>query len=258
LVQSAIRVRKGADPRAGQGTGVANSTTDAPLGPDAYEPNNTLATATNLSGLYPPSLLTGNPLVLTGLTLTANDVDFFAFDTAALTIVHAETSGVTGLPAPDTLMGLFDTPAGHLLAHDDDGAGNGFSKLAVPIEATGKYAVAVESAPDSNLDFTGSQGTTTGTYNLSLEIELGSYLWNQFDLIIGVSPDGTFIEDFVGFKEIGPGGQDTLLVGVPADGWAWTSTCATPDRRHARLGGGDQLTDPGFPTAVPSASSLVR
>jgi hypothetical protein len=247
LLQAAIRARKGADPRAGQGSGVANSTTDgAPLGPDAYEPNNTLATATNLSGLYPPSLLTGNPLVLTGLTLTANDVDFFAFDTAALTIVHAETSGVTGLPAPDTLMGLFDTPAGHLLAHDDDGAGNGFSKLAVPIEATGKYAVAVESAPDTNLDFTGSQGTTTGTYNLSLEIELGSYLWNQFDLIIGVSPDGTFIEDFVGFKEIG--GQDTLLVGVPADGWAVDFDVRnTPlGTTHVYGGAGEQLSDPGF------------
>jgi hypothetical protein len=247
LVKAAIRARKGADPRAAAGGGVVASSADGnPLAPDAYEVNNTLATATNLSGLYPPSLLTGNPLVLTGLTLTPNDVDFFAFDAAALTILHAETLAVTGLPAPDTLMGLFDTPAGKLLAHDDDGAGNGLSRFIVPIESTGKYAVAVESAPDTNLDFAGDEGTTTGTYSLSLELELGSYLWNQFDLILGVSPDGTLIEDFVGFKEIG--GQDVLLVGVPADGWAVDFDVSnTPlGATHVYGGAGDQLTDPGF------------
>lgn len=251
LVQAAIRARKGQDPRAGAGGGVASSTSDGnPIAPDAFEPNDTLATATNLSGLYPPSLLTGNPLVLTGLTLTPNDVDFFAFDTAALTIVHAETHAVTGLPAPDTLMGLFNSPAGQLLAHDDDGAGNGLSRLAVPIEATGKYAVAVESAPDSNLDFAGDEGTTTGTYSLSLEIELGSYLWNQFDLILGVSPDGTLIEDFIGFKEIG--GQDVLLVGVPADGWGvdFDVSNIPSGSTHVYGGAGDQLTDPGFQNAL--------
>jgi hypothetical protein len=248
LFQEAIRLRKGLAPRAGgAGTGSSAADTEGSIDPDAYEPNNTLATATHLTGLHPPSLLTGNPLLVTGLTLVpSSDVDFFSFDSPPLTILHAETKAVTGLLAPDTLMGLFNTPAGDLLASDDDDGEGSMSRLDTPLEAGGTYAVAIESAPDSNLDFLGDDGTTTGFYDLALELELGSYLWNQLDLIFGVSPDGTFIEDFIGFKEIG--GQDVFLVDVPADGWAtdFDADFGPAGVTHVYGGGGDQLTDPAF------------
>lgn len=247
--EAAVAARKGQAPPAGEGAGGGQHAVEpegAP-GTDAYEPNDTLATATNLTGLYPPSLLTGNPLLVTGLTIDpATDVDFFTFDAAPLTILYAETLAVTGLTPPDTLMGLFDVPAGNLLAWDDDGGDGSLSRLVVPLENGAKYAVAIESAPDSNLDFAGDEGTTLGAYALSLELELGSYLWNQLDLILGVSPDGTFIEDFVGFKEIG--GQDLLLAGVPADGWAldFEVNGLPVGTTHVFGGAGDQLTLPAF------------
>jgi len=246
LFQEAVRLRKGLAPHTG-GAGGSSAATEGSIEPDVYEPNDTLATATHLTGLNPPSLVTGNPLLVTGLTLVpSSDVDFFSFDSPPLTILHAETKSVSGLLAPDTLMGLFNTPIGDLLAFDDDGGEGSMSRLETPLEAGGTYAVAIESAPDTNLDFIGDEGTTTGFYELALELELGSYLWNQIDLIFGVSPDGTFIEDFIGFKEIG--GADVFLVDVPADGWAAefdvsnTPTGAT----HVYGGAGDQLTDPAF------------
>lgn len=248
--EAAVAARKGQAPPSGRGNtggGQQAAQPEGGLAPDALEPNDTLATATHLTGLYPPSLLTGNPLLVTGLTIfPATDVDFFTFDAAPLTILHAETLAVTGLAPPDTLMGLFDAPAGNLLAWDDDGGDGSLSRLVVPLESGSKYAVAIESAPDSNLDFAGDEGTTTGSYALSLELELGSYLWNQLDLILGVSPDGSFIEDFVGFKEIG--GQDLLLAGVPADGWAldFDVNGLPVGTTHVFGGAGDQLTLPGF------------
>ncbi|HTE06540.1 MAG TPA: hypothetical protein VK824_10110, partial [Planctomycetota bacterium] len=200
----------------------------------------------------PPSLLTGNPTVLTGLTLTANDVDFFAFDAGALEILHASTlASATGLDVPDTFMGLFDATNGTLLAFNDDGDGTGkLSQLDIPLEATGPYAIAVESAPDSNQDFTGDEGVTVGSYSLALELELGSYLWNQLDLIMGVSPDGSFLEDQIGFKEIG--GQDVLAAGVPADGWAldYDVSGSPTGATHVYGGAGTQLTDPGFTNSL--------
>jgi len=257
VFEAAIHLRRSQNPN-GLGTRpsalpvVPQSGSEAQVGPDADEPNNTLATATPVTGLGLPTLLTGNPTVLTGLTLTANDVDFFAFDAGALQVLHASTlAPATGLDVPDTFMGLFDATSGKLLAFNDDGDGAGkLSKLDIPIESSGPYAVAVESAPDSNQDFTGDEGVTTGSYSLALELELGSYLWNQLDLIMGVSPDGTFIEDQIGFKEIG--GQDVLTAGVPADGWALdydvsgTPTGAT----HVYGGAGSQLTDPGFTNSL--------
>ncbi len=220
------------------------------VGDDGFEDNDTLATASPITGLPLPTLVTGNPLLISGLTLTDNDVDFFSFDSNALNVLHAATlEGVSGLPVPDTLMGLFDKSTAQLLAWDDDSGTGGLSSLSVPIEKAGPYALAIESAPDTDLDFSGDEGLTTGSYSLSVELELGQYLWNQLDRMAGVSIDGTLIEDFVGYREIG--GQDVLFgSGVAADGWAVEFDMGPPGRpagiSHVYGGAGDQLTDPGF------------
>ena len=219
---------------------------------DNFEPNDDLASATPVF-LDPPAVLTGNPTMVTGLTITEGDVDFFGFNGPGLTILHAQTRtprGVTDLEL-DTLMGLFDATNADLLASDDDGGKGKLSRLTVPLEFSGPYAVAVESAPDSNLDFTGDEGETTGAYELDLELEKAAYLSNQEDLILGVSPDHTFIEDFIGFKEIG--GEDVLLVGVPADGWGLSYTLDDPEIELLTGifgGAGEQLSDPGFNTEL--------
>ncbi|MED5330612.1 MAG: hypothetical protein VX916_04920 [Planctomycetota bacterium] len=221
---------------------------------DPYEPNDNLGEATPVA-LDPPHLVTGMPTEVTGLTLTENDVDFFSFTGSGWGLLHAEThgvtvpEGVTSPQTPDTLMGLFDGMTGELLAHDDDSGSGTLSKLVFPVEIPSTYAVAVESAPDTDLDFSGDEGTTTGSYSLSLELELGSYISNAVypGLSAGVSSDGSFIEDLLGIKETGA--EDVLLSGVAADGWALQFDVAGMGPRgtsHIYGGGGEQLTDPGF------------
>jgi hypothetical protein len=258
LLEAGMRVRKGlaALPAGAAGYGMGGQmAASAPQGvtvlPDAFEPNDDLASRTDVTGLHPPTLVTGNPLVLSGLTLTLGDVDFFSFDAVAYSLIHAATlPGTTGLPTPDTYMGLFDaTLPGALLTTDDDSGPGTLSKFAYLFEQDGPYAVAVESAPDVANLFDGSTGTTQGHYALSLEFKLGSFMANALDALIGVSPDGTFIEDFVGYKTIG--GDDALFSGVPADAWALDFDARPPSGvTHIYGGSGEQLTDPLFLDAV--------
>lgn len=259
LLEMGIRARRGlaALPAGGAPGGSQQLAAQGPTGitvpDDAFEFNNTLATRTAVSGLHLPTLLTGNPLILSGLTITLGDVDFFSLDAVANTLLYAETlpPQVTGLPVPDTYMGIFDaTPPGELLAVDDDGGQGNLSRLTFLFEKDGPYAVAVESAPDAANLFDGSTGITEGFYQLSLEFKLGSFIGNAIDSMIGVSPDGTFIQDEVGYKFIG--GDDVLLRRrPPADGWALDYDARPPSGvTHVFGGSGDQLTDPGFLNAV--------
>lgn len=236
----------------GGGPGPSGAPKGVTVPADAAEPNDTLATRTTITGLHLPTLVTGHPLIVSGLTLTLGDVDFFSLDAEAWTLLYAETlpPGVTGLPVPDTYMGLFDaTPPGQLLEADDDSGRGTLSQITHLFEEEMPVAVAVESAPDPTNKFDGSTGTTEGFYSLSLEFKLGSFLVNGIDQIIGASPDGTFIEDFVGYKFIG--GDDVLLHGVPADGWGLAFDAHAPGGvTHVFGGAGDQLTDRGFISAV--------
>lgn len=219
-------------------------------GPDAFEPNDTLATATSITvGL--PTPVTGMPTLVSGLNLdTTDDVDFFEFQISSLSVLHAETLDAGTGFTPDTLLGVFDATTGELLGFDDDSGAGKLSRILQPIAKGGPHAVAVESAPDANLDFTGDDGATTGDYTLSLELERGSYIWNNFDMIAGLSEDGSFIEDFIGTKDFG--GEDVLLVGVPADGWAvsYDVNGLPTGVTSAFGGGGDQLSDPGFTSTL--------
>jgi hypothetical protein len=263
LLEAAIRLRRGepvravaaaSDPPSGQLAQDGGG--DGGVPPDAFEPNDSAAAATFLTGLHLPTLVTGNPLLLTDLTITSGDVDYFSFNGAALWVVFAETlPPVTGLPEPDTFMGLFGPPLppGDLLAFDDDGGEGKFSQITHSLEGPGTYAVAVESAPDPGLLFDGSTGTTEGHYTLSVELKLGSYVWNQWDTIVGISPDGTFIEDLVGYKLVG--GLEVLaspVAGTQADAWAldFDVQLVPSGVTHVYGGAGDQLTDPMFLNAV--------
>jgi hypothetical protein len=259
LLEAAIRVRRGEPVQAvlpgndgleEQGPG------DGTVNPDAYEPNDTLAMASFISGLHPPTLVTGNPLLITDLSITPGDVDFFSFDASRLWVIYAATlPPVTGLPEPDTFMGLFGPPIppGDLVAFDDDGGEGKFSQITHSVETNGTYAVAVESAPDPTLSFDGTSGTTDGNYTLSLELKLGSYIWNQWDTMVGVSHDGSFIEDLVGYKLVG--GLEVLaapVAGTEADGWAleYDVNLMPTGVTHVYGGAGDQLTDPMFLNSV--------
>lgn len=205
-----------------------------------------------------PHPITGLPTAVTGL-LVPGDVDFFGFDAPVLSLLHAETrfpAGLTGLP-PDTIMGLFDATSGQLLASDDDGGAGTLSRFVVPIEASGPYAVAVEGAPDANLDFTGDDGQQTGAYELILELEAASYISNLLDIIVGVSEDGTFIEDEVGYRKTGS--LDVLLDGVPGDGWGLSYGARLPSGVSNVFGGaGDLLVDPGFTAPVTRSVFAIR
>lgn len=219
-------------------------------GPDAFEPNDTLATATRIT-LGLPTPVTGMPTLISGLNLdTTDDVDFFQFQASSLTVLHAETLDAGTGSTPDTLLGVFNANSGELLGFDDDSGVGSLSKIMQPIALGGPHAVAIESAPDANLDFTGDDGTTTGDYTLSLELERGSYIWNNQDMIAGLSEDGSFIEDFIGTRDLD--GEDVLLVGVPADGWAvsYDVNGLPTGITSAFGGGGDQLSDPGFTSSL--------
>jgi len=245
LLEAAIRARRGLP--AGTGSGGTIAGTSGHPTPDPYEPNGTLFTAAHISGLHPPMLVTGNPLILSGMNLRPHDVDFFAFKIPGSVLLHAATlSGLSMFPPPDTLIGLFNAHTGRLLAWDDDSGPGRLSYGIAPIDKPGWYAVAVESSPDTDLDFSGDEGTSTGEYRLSLELQTAAFMSNLVDRTVGVSPDGTFIEDHIGFKVVD--GKDLLLAGVPADGWALNyDVIGLPEGdRHVYGGAGEQLSDPGF------------
>jgi hypothetical protein len=260
LLEAAIRTRRGLPASAGHqaGGGTIAATSGGGPGPDPYEPNGTLLTASHISGLHPPTLVTGNPLILSGMSLRPNDVDFFIFETPGSVLLHAATlSGLSMFPPPDTLIGLFNGHTRRLLAWDDDSGPGRLSYIIAPIDKPGYYAVAVESSPDTDLDFTGDEGTSTGEYRLSLELQTAAFMSNLVDRTVGVSPDGTFIEDQIGFKAVD--GEDILLAGVPADGWAVNyDVIGLPEGdRHVYGGAGEQLSAPGFTdTLIPLSFEL--
>ncbi|MFT7465438.1 MAG: hypothetical protein ACI9EF_003805, partial [Pseudohongiellaceae bacterium] len=263
-LERAIKVRRGLLDASvlnqPEGDGPTDSNYASTIEDDDAEPNNTQPTAQPIF-LDAPHLITGTPLCITGLTLTPNDVDWFSFKGAALSILHVETrppSGLTYVPAQltdlDTFLGLFDA-GGSLLGFDDDGGLGKFSRFSTPLELNTGYAVAVESAPDANLDFAGDEGTSVGPYDLKLELEKAAYLTNFSELIVGVSLDGTFIEDFIGFKQIG--GEDVLTAGVQIDGWGMSFNALTPASQiFVKTGAGSFAGDPGF-SGAPMADTFV-
>lgn len=223
---------------------------DDEIGDDFLEDNDILADASPID-LNPPVALTGtNPVKITGLTLTDGDIDFFGFEVPGLTILHAETmlpQGVTSM-SPDTLISLFDGDSGELLADDDDSGPGKLSRLVVPLEKYGinAYALSVEAGG----------APATGAYELQLELERASYISNTSDLIVGVSSDGTFIEDFIGYKKVG--GADVLIAGVPADGWSLSYQVPFPPSEGGPTGLTSVIAGAGEFLVEPSFNHIVR
>lgn len=213
---------------------------------DPYEPNNDLASAFPVA-ISAPHAVTGMPTLLSDLTLSRDDVDFFLVDTLALGLLHAKTFETNG--SLDTVLGVFDGVSGQLLAfNDDDPSGSGdFSSLSVPTELGGPLAIAVAPFADTDFDGAGADPANLGDYGLSLEVTTGKYLWNQVDQMLGLSQDGTFIQDQVGYRMM-DGGKDVLLPGMQADGWALRYLVGMLPSGVTQIygGGGDQLSDPGF------------
>ncbi|MDG2149230.1 MAG: hypothetical protein P8N09_06880 [Planctomycetota bacterium] len=255
-VEDAIRLRNGLGSRSSSRSETPPDSQDGDDSSDLAESasggddhGNSIPTGTPVD-LKLPHMVTGMPTLVTGF-LNPGDVDYFTFDAPVLSLLYAETQlpeGLTSVP-PDTIMGLFSVKTGDLLAHDDDSGVGTFSKFAVGIDQPRPFSVAVEGAPDPDLNFTGAEGTQTGPYVLSLELQQASYISNSLSFLVGVSPDGTFIEDFVGFKRVGS--IDVLRDGVEGDGWGLEfDVQGKISSRHFYGGSGDFLVAPSFNTEV--------
>ncbi|MBI1310043.1 choice-of-anchor D domain-containing protein [bacterium] len=101
----------------------------------------------------------------------AKDVDFYELSVLSPGELTITTSGpVEG--AADTFLRLFD-PDGTELGSDDNSAGNGFSRITIPVVPAGTYFVAVSGAPNDEFDpnslGTGVNGSL-GDYQLSFAL----------------------------------------------------------------------------------------
>lgn len=135
---------------------------------DAFEPNNTLATAERIHlPFHTPDMDD-----YTAIDPSGNDVDFFSFRVKAGDILAVEV--VRG--NIDSMIGIFDADTGDLLALDDDGGCCGIgqlSRLLVQAPVDLHLAVGVTTWPD--FDFTGD-GSPGGRYVLNITKYRGTIL----------------------------------------------------------------------------------
>ncbi len=243
---SAVMLRRGLTGSTGEG-GSKNFAIAPPSGittisPDAFEDNNTQldAAAITLGAL-------GDTTSITGLTLTRDDVDFFSFtEGQGLVKLVAETlAPPPSMATTDTVLGLFDG-AGNLVAFDEDGGDEFFSRLEVSLGGGGDFALAVAPFGDEDFDGSGASIPALGPYDLSVRRMIGNYLWNVQDLHLGISPDGSFGEDSVGFK---PFTGHESIASARVDGWGveyFIDRMPSGVTAIAFGGGGEFWTAPGF------------
>jgi hypothetical protein len=135
---------------------------------DAFEPNNTIATAERIQlPFHTPDVDD-----YTAIQPSGNDVDFFKFRVKAGDILAVEV--VRG--NIDSMIGIFDADTGDLLAFDDDGGCCGIgqlSRLLVQAPVDLNLAVGVTTWPD--FDFTGD-GSPGGRYVLNITKYRGTIL----------------------------------------------------------------------------------
>lgn len=132
---------------------------------DDYENNDTLAKAKRIDLPFH----TDDSDDFTEIRPEGDDVDYFKFKLKADDILAVEV--VRG--NLDTILGIFDTATGDLLAADDDGGDGLLSRLLVQAPEDIEVAVAVSTFPD--VDFTGA-GEGAGRYVLSITKYRGTIL----------------------------------------------------------------------------------
>jgi hypothetical protein len=132
---------------------------------DDYENNDTLSKAKRIELPFH----TDDSDDFTEIRPEGDDIDFFKFKLKADDILAVEV--VRG--GLDTILGIFDTATGDLLAADDDGGDGLLSRLLVQAPEDIEVAVAVSTFPD--LDFTGA-GEGSGRYVLSITKYRGTIL----------------------------------------------------------------------------------
>ena len=133
---------------------------------DAFEPNNTVATATPVTL---PFFETDEQFA--SIAPVGADVDYYSFSASVGSTLLAEVTG----GQLDSLIGLFlvDDEGLTPVAVDDDGGAGVLSRLAVTLPASGTYVLAVTTFGDA--DFSGG-GLSGGRYVLQVQEITGSIL----------------------------------------------------------------------------------
>ena len=134
---------------------------------DRFEPNNSADRA------KPVALPFDTIELYSGLDPDGGDVDYYSFFAEGGTTLLAEV--ITG--GIDSVLGLYRITkkpfSAELIGFDDDGGAGTLSRLVVPLEESGYYALAVSSFPDG--DFTGA-GFTTGRYVVTADTVDGTLI----------------------------------------------------------------------------------
>ncbi len=106
------------------------------------------------------------------------DIDWWEFDAPGARFLLIETLPGNAL---DTVLGLYNLDTGELVATDDDSGSGDLSRLLYRVETPGRYAVAVSTYPDFELE---GAGTRSGRYVLSIETVEG--------LLISMRDEGSY------------------------------------------------------------------
>jgi len=169
-------------------------------GEGAYEPNDTIATATdtNLSGI---GATTQTGFIGDGY-YWHRDVDLFRVEVEDNSVIHADIGSVIYDQSLDSILRLFDANGNELAVNDDDSETRD-SYLEFAVETGGVYYIGVSAfsnfSYDPTIENSGTSGFYTGAYELKIAVSDANSSFGD-DLIVegsylafGINADGSFI-----------------------------------------------------------------